>query len=270
MNRLVHVLRHEIFQQLRTIMITSGAVAGTILLFSMLNWVGGLDVVDLWPAYGPVMVIMGLLLTARSFSELKSPGRRIEYLLRPATVWEKVLGKLFVSTVVIWLAVTVAFLVATTVGVVLFLLLGGGLPAGEVFRTALVRGQWIVLAGETFLNYLPLQAVFFFGAVYFRGQSAGKTLLSVVGWISSYVFIAVFTVRIVFNRYFAGVVPHSGARRFGRLEGPLTHADIDAGMWREIAPFYLQNPELLRSILSVLLVVVFWSLTVLRLRETEA
>ncbi len=270
MNRVAHVFRHEVYQQLRTVMITSGAVAGTILLFSLLNWVGGLDVVNLWPAYGPVMVVLGLLTTSRSFSELKSPGRRIEYLLRPATTWEKVLGKLFVSTVVIWLAVTAAFVIATVLGVALFLLLGGGLPVGEVFQKAFFQGEWIVLAGETFLNYLPLQAVFFFGAVYFRGQAAGKTLLSAVGWISSYVFIAVVSARLVFHRYFAGLVPHSGSRRFGRIEGPLTHADIDGAMWREIAPFYLQNPESLRMVLSVLLVIVFWSLTILRLRETEA
>ncbi len=269
-NRLIHAVRHEVYQSLRSIMIKAGAVAGTILLFSMLNWVGGVDLVNLWPAYGPVMVLLGLLVTSQIFFELKSPGRRIDYLLRPATVWEKVVAKLFVTTVVVWLAVTIAFLVASALGGVLFLILGGGLSLGEVVRGVLFEGEWIVVVGQTFVHYLPAHAVFFFGAVYFSRQAAGKTLLSIVGWMASYVFLAVVSVRVVFNRYFVGAVPHSGARESGAFEGPFNPGDMDSQMWREIAPFYLQNPERLGQVVSVALVVIFWSLTVLRLRETEA
>jgi hypothetical protein len=56
----------------------------------------------------------------------------------------------------------------------------------------------------------------------------------------------------------------------GRFEGPIGELDLTPQMWREIAPFYLQNPEAVRIVLSVAIVVVFWGLAVLRLRETEA
>ncbi len=179
-------------------------------------------------------------------------------------------AKLIVSTIVVWLAATLAFLIATVLGVVVYLILGGGTSVGQVIADALSGGRWIIITGETFVDYLPVHSIFFFGAVYFRRNTVAKTLLSVVLWIASYVFLAVLSVRIIFNRYITGEVPHSGARRLGEFEGPLMFEDMDGYLWQEIAPWYLQNPEALQTTASIAIVLIFWSLAVLRLRETEA
>ncbi|MDA3951343.1 MAG: hypothetical protein PF508_19200 [Spirochaeta sp.] len=270
MMRFTHVVRHEVFVQIRNVLIASGAVAGVMLVLSVMGWLGGIEVLNLWPGYDSVMIIVGLLITAGIFSELRSPGKRIEFLLRPATVWEKVGGKLVLSTVVVWAVVTAAFLLASLVGGVLYLIVGGALSAGEVFSRALADGRWLAVAWRTLGAYLPVHALFFFGAVYFQRHTVGKTLLAIVGWAISYGLVTMVFVRVVFGRYFSEDFPHSGARRFGRFEGPIGELDLTPQMWREIAPFYLQNPEAVRIVLSVAIVVVFWGLAVLRLRETEA
>lgn len=269
MNRLLHTIRHEVYSQYRNIVIASGAIAGSMLILSMVGWLGGVSVPVLWEGYQPVFIILGLLITTGAFSELRSTGSRIAYLLRPAATWEKVVAKLLVSTVFVWLTLTVAFFLASAIGVVMYFVVGGTMTFSSAFGNAFLGGRWLLIAGKTFLAYLPAQAIFFFGSVYFQKHTAGKTLLSVVAWIISYGVLAVITVRVVFHKYIVGEVPHSGARRFGHFEGPLSELDIDTRMWREIAPFYLDNPDVLRIIVSVVIVLLFWGLTVLRLSETE-
>lgn len=270
MTRLLATFRYEIYAYFRKIAIASGAIAGTVLIISLLPWLGGIEVIDLWEGYDGIFVIYGLIFTTGIFAELHAPGRRIEYLLRPATVWEKVGAKLFVSTILLWFILTFAFLLASILGVIAYVTVGGGLPFGEVFRAAFDDGRWLETAIRAFGAYLPAQAIFFFGSVYFQKHGAGKTLLSIVAWVASYGIATLVSVRLIFARYFRGEVPHSGARRFGHFEGPLSELDIDTRMWREIAPFYLHDPELLRVVMSVVVVLVFWGLSVLRLRETEA
>jgi len=270
LSRTIHVIRHEFYLQSRNIAIASVGVAGVVLLFALLRWIGGVTPIDLWPVYEEVMALLGVLITIGIFPELRSPGRRIDFLLRPAGSWEKILAKLTVSTVGVWAAVTLAFLAASLVGIVLYLVAGGPVPFDEVLRYALGDGTWLGGAWRTLLGYLPIQAVFFFGAVYFQKHHAAKTLLAIVGWVTSYGILSMVAARIIFHRYFVEAIPHSGARRFGRFEGPITELNITPQMWREIAPFYLQNPEALQVIAGVVTVLLFWGLAILRLRETEA
>lgn len=268
-HRTIHVIRHEFYLQSRNIAFASVGVAGVVLLFALLRWIGGIIPINLWPVYEEVMALLGVLITIGIFPELRSPGRRIEFLLRPAGSWEKILAKLTVSTVGVWAAVTLAFLAASVVGIVLYLVAGGSLAFEALLRHALGDGALLGTAWRTFLGYLPIQAVFFFGAVYFQKHHAAKTLLSIVGWVTSYGILSTVAARIIFHRYFVETIPHSGARRFGRFEGPITELDITPQMWREIAPFYLQNPEMVQMIAGVATVLLFWSLAILRLRETE-
>ncbi len=271
MRRFMHSIQHELTLQYRNILIASGAVAGSMMLFAMLTWIGGVEAFDLWPGYQLAMIIIGVLMTSSSFSELRSPGQRIAYLLRPSTVWEKAGSKILVTTVFIWLSVTVAFFLAALVSAGLYSLLSGGEEAIRAFEISFAGGEWWRIAGEAFVSYLPVHAIFFFGSVYFRKHPAGRTLLAVVGWIGSYVVLAVVAVRIIFGRYLTGSYPGDGRiRAFGREFGPQEGLVFDGRLWSEVMPWYLQNPEALEPILTTAVVVIFWLLAVLRLRETEA
>jgi hypothetical protein len=267
----MHSLQHELTLQYRNILIAAGAVAGSMTLVAMLTWIGGVEAFDLWPGYQLAMIIIGVLVTSGTFGELRSPGHRIAYLLRPSTVWEKAGSKILVTTVFVWLSVTAAFLVAALVSAGLLVVLSGGSEISRAFEISLAGGQWWRIAGETFISYLPAHAIFFFGSVYFRKHPAGRTLLSVVAWLGSYVVIAVLSVRVIFGRYLKGTYPGDGRiSAFGREFGPNEALNFDGRLWNEVMPWYLQNPEALEPILTTAVVVIFWLLAVLRLRETEA
>lgn len=265
MNRFIWALRHEIALHIRNLVVISLAVAGAMMLFRMLPWVHRVQVINVWNTFSVVTMVTGLIITAGSFQELQSPGHRIELLLRPATVVEKVGAKLLVTTVLFWLLMTAAHVAVSLLGAALYRLAGGVEPLTGFFH----EGMWLAGAVETLPNYLPLHAVFFFGAVYFRRHPAGRTTLAAVGWVSSYVIAAVVAVRFIF-------APYMGAsRRFGRRSAMGVELGGEFGLqfneqiWQEIAPLYLQNPELLATVLRILMVAAFWGLAFLRFRETE-
>lgn len=263
MNRVVHTLRHELRQQYRTILVAAVAVAGSILLISLLPWLGRVEVVDLWPGYLVTLPIIGALISASQFAELRSPGQRIHYLLRPATVWEKVGARIVVSSLFLWVVVTAAFFVASLLSVAFYALLGGSMGIDKALSVALAGGDWWRQSLTAFTSYLPIHAIFIFGAVYFRRHPAGLTLLSIVGWVGSYVVIGMIALVAMFGR-----TVHNNSGRWSSAEA--FGLDISREMWTEILPWYLQNPEIVEPMLKLGTVVVFWLLAVLRLRETEA
>ena len=273
MNRFFHTMRHEGSLQFRNIIITASAVAGSIMLISLLGLVGDIDVPNVWPAYRIAMPILGVILTSGAFSELRSQGHKIEFLLRPATVWEKTVSKLLISTVFVWVAVTVAFMVASLLATIAYLVVARGASAGEAFYRAFADGRWFAVAWETFVHYLPAHAIFFFGSAYFQKRSAGRTLLSMVAWTGSYMVAAIITVRIAFNRYFGYVnADNSGPPAHGewRFELELNNGfGTSDALWHEVLPWYVRDPDTTMAVVSVIVVAAFWLLTVLRLRETE-
>ena len=270
MRRLGSALVHEFVLQYRNIVIAALAISGAMLLFSLLAWLGGVEPVDLWSAYQGVVVIMGVLISSAQFSELRSPGHRIAFLLRPATVWEKVAAKTIIAVGLVWLALTVAFLIASLLGAVLYLVMVSGADAGQVFSLSFAGGRWLRISAEALASYLPLHAIFLFGSVYFRRHALGATLLAIVGWIGSYAILSVVMLRIVFARYVTGDYPGRGnARAFGFELRQGQSLSLSGEVWQEIVPGFLRNPELLETVFTVLTVVVFWLLAVNRLRETE-
>lgn len=271
MNRFMHAIRHEFSLQGRTVFLGALALAGAFLLFGLLSWLGSVQLLNMWEVYPLPLMILGVLVTSGSFSELRSPGHRIEYLLRPATVWEKAGSKLVVSALGVWIAMTAAFVVASLVAAVFYLVVAGDVSVGVALAGSFANGEWLTIAVTTLLDYLPVHAVFFFGSVFFRKHTLGRTFLAAVTWVGSYAFASVVAGRLIFNRYAQGDYPGTGlARVFGESYGPGESFAFNPSVWQEIAPFYLQSPELIQPVMSVVTVVVFWLLTVLRLRETEA
>lgn len=270
MKRFGSAIVHEFVLQYRNILVAAAAISGAMLLFSLLSWLGGIEPVDLWSAYPGVVVITGVLISSAQFSELRTPGHRIAYLLRPATVWEKVASKSVIAVGLVWLALTVGFILASLLGSLLYLIMVSGAEAAQVLSVSFSGGRWLALSAEALLDYLPLHAIFLFGSVYFRRHALGATLLAMVGWLGSYAILSVVMLRVVFARYVTGDYPGRGsARAFGFELRQGQSLSLTGEVWEEIVPGYLQNPELLEPVFTVLTVVIFWLLAVNRLRETE-
>lgn len=266
MHNFGHTLRQEFAAGWRTISITTGGVAGALMLVQMVRWINRPVVFNLWNGYGLIMTVTGVILTSGVFRELRSPGQRIEFLLRPVSTLEKVGAKLVVSTVVYGLAMTLAYVVASLLALVVFLMLGG---QGDLLMF-LDGGRWLLTAGSAFLDFLPVHAVFFFGAVYFRRNPAGRTLLALVGAGASYLLVTLLLAQAVFFPYMSG--------RYAGVEAPRAfglHLDSRNGLvfaeriWVQVVPGFLQNGEINGILFRVAIIVIFWGLAVLRLRETE-
>lgn len=256
MNRLLHVFKHEANLNIKTFVVSTVAVAGLFLLIAMGTWFENPEPANLWPAFPPVLIVAGAVVTSGIFGELGSPGRRIEYLLRPAEAWEKVLAKLVLTSLGYWLMMVAAFVAASTLGALLFVILTNGSSVAGSFS----HGRWLVIALKTLRGYLPVHAIFFFGSVYFRKRALGNTLLAMVGWATSYAIIGVVTVRTVFHPYFAGVRRLSDSVAFS----------LEARIEEIFTTRFLDHTVLWQILLEIVVVLFFWGASWLRLRETEA
>lgn len=267
--RFAHAVRHEATLRYGAVLRIAFGAAGVALIGLFLRWLGAVVPVDIWSeAYVVVMIIVGAVFTVESFGELQNDGHRIAYLMRPATTAEKVGAKLVVSAVGSWLVVTLAFLVVSIIATLAFLLLGGDL---SLVGTFFADGRWLVIAGETFLDFLPIHAIALFGGVYFRKHPVGKTFFAGVAWAFSYAIASILAARVVFARY---IQVEGGEIDFALPPGPRGMFNLGSGMdgefWRQLVPWYLQRPDLIEPIGAIAVVVIFWGLTWLRLRETEA
>ncbi|TVR67521.1 MAG: hypothetical protein EA427_13470 [Spirochaetaceae bacterium] len=266
MKRFQHAFRHELVLHWRTMSVTTLAVAGAVMLLQMVRWWRGPLAFNLWNGFGLVTMVIGIIITTGMFGELRSPGSRLELLLRPASVLEKVGAKLLVSTVLFMTLITGAFLLASLVSLLLYLLLGGRADLLLFFD----NGQWLVTAGAAFFDYLPVQAVFFFGSVYFRKNPAGRTLLAMVGWVASYLVLSLAMTRLIFAPYVTGRYAGLGAPRalgfqLDRNSGFIAGSRI----WAHVAPGFLLSGRGLGITVRVLVLLTFWGLSFLRFRETE-
>ncbi|SIQ40292.1 hypothetical protein SAMN05920897_10877 [Alkalispirochaeta americana] len=264
--RFLHVLRHEVVLQFRSLLLTAGGIAGAVTALQLLRWARGPQLFNIWGSFGAVMILAGVLITLGAFGDMRDPRRREEILLRPAAAWEKVGAKVLVSTVIFAAFLTVAYAVASLLALGGYLLLGGqGNPL--VF---LDRGRWIQRAAESFWGYLPVQAIFTFGAVYFRRNPLGRTLLAGVAWLVSYVLLGAIMVQIVFLPYLSGrygtvAAPRIEGIALDGFEGSL----LSGNVWARVAPEALFLEEPLYGLFNIAVVLICWGLAVLRFRETQ-
>lgn len=266
MNRFQHTLRHELYLHSRTILTITFAVAGSVMVLQMVRWVVQPLPFNLWSGFPLVSIVTGLIVTSGMFNELRSPGSRIELLLRPVSALEKIGAKLLVSTLFFFLAITAAYLVVSLVSLILYFSIGGR----EELIAFFAGGRWLGTVGSAFLDFLPLHAIFFFGAVYFRRNPAGRTLMSLVGSIAGYLLLFFLFVRIAFAPYLTGRYSAVGAPRAMGLQLDSENIFLFADrFWVQLVPGFVQNGETVGLAVRTLLPLVFWALAVLRFRETE-
>ena len=117
-----------------------------------------------------------------------------------------------------------------------------------------VRAILIGIAG--LVVYLPVQATFMFGSVYFKRSSFGRTVLLFAGWSFTYVMVAAVLVRFLIEPYFPAFESNQVGQALERL-GP------------EQIVRMIPNPRVLITLGTVVTTGLFWVLTWLRLRETE-
>lgn len=171
--RVLRLIRNTLVLQRTAIVVQASAAAGILLLLSladaMLLSSPGLH----QSLYLVVLFAGGLLLTSRSFKDLHDPVQGPFWLLLPASLPEKTLSRVLLTTVV--------FLAGSLLGYWAFSLLAEGCnwlifqrrhPLFVPFSPEVLKGV---------LAYTALQAPFLLGAATFRRHALSKTILSLLG-----------------------------------------------------------------------------------------
>jgi len=252
--RMTRLLRVELCTMRKAILITLGCIAGLAVLHSFGD---GTPEKDFHRDFlGPFLFLGGAVFTSFAFRELKSGAGAIAYMLWPANPLEKFLVKLFSTTVVYALGVTVAYLVGSTVGEgIRYLAVGSSHGIYNPFALENLR----MLAG-----YLPVAAFFLMGAIAFRSYHFVKTVLAFVLTALGVALFAAVVVRIAFAGYFDGLLHPK----------PLyVHMGIMADHLGLSADFHQGNLEVVGLVGKILMNVVVPALVVVaayfRFREQE-
>ena len=258
MTRLIKSMWFEARVQWRHTAITVGAAAGILGVFAALGWVKTSSPLSTWESFSVVYVVSGIIVASGQFRDLMSTENRITMLSRPVAAWETVVSRVVWSTVVMWVLVVGALVVTSIVAFVVSHAISQLLDIPPVLRVpwsvVWFDGAWLATAWKAFLSFLPVHAVFFFGGVYFRNWSAMKTISTIAALMFVYVSIIGLMMLAVFSPFVEAGYFHGADMSIVRFFPPLRGIDF----------------SLLGEVMKVVLTLFFWSLSVLRLRETEA
>lgn len=232
-NRLYLLMRRQILSNANGWLIAFGAVAGSLLVISLLvalsrpSELTGLD-----GLYLSVMFIGGYVFTSNIFAELHQPQRSYQYLTLPVSLTERLTGA--------WLITAVFFPIIALLGMALIVIIAN-LIASLTFN--ITPFQQVFSEGNftAMKTYFVTQSAFLLGAAYFRKNNFLKTLL------------ALFVVVVIFQL----IIALAGWAMFSSLtEGPGMQFQFGPGaVSTEMESLFLKQ---IPKIVSF----VFWYLTV--------
>ncbi len=169
-NRLYLLTRRQILSNAYGWLIAFGAVAGSLLVISLLVAISRTsELTSLDGLYLSVMFIGGYVFTSNIFAELHQSQRSYQFLTLPVSATERLVSA--------WLITAVFFPVIALLGMAIIVLLAN-LIASFTFNITPFQQ---VFSEANFLAikvYFVTQSVFLLGATYFRKNNFLKTLLA--------------------------------------------------------------------------------------------
>ena len=218
--RFGQLLRKDLTEGYRTIFIVVGAVTGVLLLNYLVGAVSesnNLHGSSIIPRSGQnsimhmiyftlVLLIGGFIISSRSFMELHAKTRNHDWLMLPASTFEKFLSRLLFASVGVGVGAVVYFF--------LFSLLASGLSALLFGRPYTIFNPFDGTVWMLVLRYVVLQSVFFAGAAYFKRAHFIKTILVLSGFAFVLLLLTAGVARLVFWRELAHLGSGGGLARF--------------------------------------------------------
>ena len=189
LKRLGFLARKDFFQIWRGSAITAGAVAGLVLVISLL-W----EDVDYDTLFAVTLVAWGCVAASLSFHELHDKTKNEDFLLLPASALEKTLVRLLWISVVlpffILILITVSSLLSKAIN---FLIFNMSPKAFNPFAGE----NWNILG-----FIVVLQSFFFLGAAWFKKAHLVKTILTIIVLHFIFGLLGALMFRIAFGSYF--------------------------------------------------------------------
>jgi hypothetical protein len=172
--RFAQLLLRDLVGGYRSILIAMGAVAGYLIVMSVLTALGisttNAGVSGFYQSFFiQLLYIGGLIVTSLAFREARQNGAALVYLMLPASAFEKLLSKLLSSSVGYALGSLVFFTAAAAASEGVTRLLFG---FGHGFFSPFTAEVWTAIG-----YYLIVQSVFLAGSIWFRKMSFMKTVL---------------------------------------------------------------------------------------------
>ncbi len=129
------------------------------------------------------LFVAGTLYASQYFADLSSRPKGINFLLVPASRFEKFLSSLLYTVVFFFVFLTVAFYIVDALMVILFNAISGASEAGEKASVVnVLQLDYIKFGPNAAINvlavFLAIQAIFLFGSAYFKKYNFLKTIIS--------------------------------------------------------------------------------------------
>ncbi len=208
LNRLFLLTRRHLLSNLTGWMIAFGALAGVLLVISLLvAYFEPGRIAALTPAYLTIMFIGGYIFTSSIFSELNEQRKAFHYLTLPVSTTERLLSG--------WLLTGVLFPVFALLLIFVIIFLSN-LIMNLTFDFSSINYAFSASYLKAFKTYLITQSVFLLGAAYFRKYNFLKTLLALfVVFVVFMIFTGIFS-RMMFSAFMDGNMDmmESGAASF--------------------------------------------------------
>ncbi len=249
--RLRTTLYSDLLSNIWQILIAAEALAGILLLFFIYVGVGNIVAASLYRIFFPaIIIIIGLILTSLSFSELYT-GKSYFYLTLPSSSIEKFISKLIIISVLYLLGINFLLItVSVAAKGINYFLFGEQFPLFNPIHPSILNSE---------LFYLIALSIFFFGAVYFKKYNFLKTVLLISAPLFLMVILPAIGYKITFWEY-----QEVGSLKF-KPGFAIAPPSIDF-----LADTTQQIIGILNFVFYSVTAPIFLLLTYLRLRESEA
>lgn len=199
--------------------------------------------------WGFIVAVMTILTSSNIFSSLKSTSSGIHYLMTPATIGEKFSSALVYSSVFTIFVYTVTILLVNNLCI-----LAGNAITGQHLTFLLPSSA---IFWKSVLNLLTLQSIFFLGAIVFKKNPFGKTLL------------CIFLFFIAMGAILTGIA----SWQFGSIES-ISSMNITINSLSDLQKLGLISMSLstLNHLITIILISIplfFWILAYFRLKTRE-
>jgi hypothetical protein len=200
-----------------------------------------------------------IIVTAFSFIELNNSDRNIEFIMLPASTLEKFLTKLIFST--IGYILIAAFALSMTSIFAKFL--NANNPVNFLPNLGYMEIHNLTGALKA---YIVVQALFFFGGVYFKRLELVKTFLSIAGILAG---LYLFEVFLTWLLGLEKATVFFNISRIGDSIGYNSGKFITKASQDKLNKFLFDVGQTVEIIVLYLLPLFFWLISYLRLKENE-
>jgi hypothetical protein len=250
-NRLLYLLKRDILSNINTTLIVFGAVTAVIYIISAIMAYNNAPSGQLYfSLFTNLLFVGGFIVTSMIFKEMHKKETAQNYMLLPASNFEKFFSRLLISTI--------GYALITVIGITVISYLSEGVNSLIFKRHNVIFNPFTEMVWKLMAHYLVAQSIFFLGAVFFRKYHFIKTINVIFLIQLSLSIIAGIFIRIIFFDYFDG---------FFNLNEINFQIQWDA---------LKINPELIKRLITTGKILywlvpapLFWTISYFRLKEAE-